>query len=75
MYDYILSIKVGDGVNSFYECEIKDRRERILLGGDNIFKDKKGVLSWIADNLPPPFIERLDENKIDVEKVKEEMKK
>lgn len=76
MYDYILSIKVGDGVNSHYECELTDSRQRkVLLEGESFCKSRKEVLEWVEKNLPLLFINRLDESKIDVEKVKGEMKR
>ena len=76
MPDYTLLIKVGDGVNSFYECEMKNGRGiKILLEGETILKDKKEVLGWIEKNLPPLYIDQLNKSKINVDKVKEEMKK
>ena len=75
MPDYTLLIKVGDGVNSFYECEMKDGWGRkIFLEGDGVFKNKPEVLRWVENNLPPLFVNQLDENKIDVGKVKKELK-
>ncbi|MEK7150017.1 MAG: hypothetical protein AAB688_00235 [Patescibacteria group bacterium] len=76
MYDYILSIKVGDGVNSYYECELTDSRQRkVLLDGDSVCKSRKEVFEWVEKNLPPLWAGRLNESKIDVGKIKEEMKK
>lgn len=76
MFDYTLSIKVGDGVNSHYECELTDAKQRkVLLEGNGVCKSRKEVLEWLEKNLPPLWAGRLDENKIDVEKVKEELKR
>lgn len=70
MYDYTLFIKVGDGVNSHYKCELTDSRERkILLDGDGVCKSRKEVLEWIEKNLPPLWTGRLDRDRIDVDKV------
>ena len=76
MPDYTLLIKVGDGVNSFYECEMKDGWGRkIFLEGEGVFKNKPEVLNWVEKNLPPLYIDQLDKEKINVDKVIEEMKK
>ena len=76
MPDYTLFIKVGDGVNSFYECEMKDGWGRkIFMEGETILKDKKEFLGWVEKNLPTLFIDGLDKSKIDIDKVVEEMKK
>lgn len=70
MYDYTLSIKVGDGVNSHYECELTDSRGRkILLDGDGVCKSRKEVLGWVEKNLPPLWTGRLDQDMIEVDKV------
>ena len=70
MYDYTLSIKVGDGVNSHYECELTDVRQRkVLLEGDGVCKSRKEVLEWVEKNLPPLWTGRLDRDRIDVDKV------
>ena len=76
MPDYTLLIKVGDGVNSFYEVEIKDGWGRkILLEEGGVFKNKSEVFNWVEKNLPPLYIDRLDKEKINVDKATEEMKK
>ena len=76
MPDYTLLIKVGDGVNSFYECEMKNGWGiKILLEGEGVFKNKPEVLNWVEKNLPPLYIDQLNKSKINVDKVKEEMKK
>lgn len=73
MFNFTLSIKVGDGVNSLYRCEIIDGNGGKISEID--LPDKELVLSWVRNNLPPLWINRLDESKIDVGKVREEMKK
>ena len=76
MPHYTLLIKVGDGVNSFYEVEIKDGWGRkILLEEGGVFKNKSEVFNWVEKNLPTLFIDGLDKSKIDIDKVVEEMKK
>ena len=75
MYDFVLSIKVGDGINSFYKCEIKDGRNReVLSETPTTFKQKKEVCDWVKNNLPPLWIKCLDSKKIDVGKIKEKLK-
>lgn len=73
MYDYILSIKVGDGVNSLYICEVTDGNGKKISEID--LPDKELILAWVRNNLPPLYINRFDKNKIDVGKIKEEMKR
>lgn len=69
MYDYILSVKVGDGVNSHYECELTDARLRkVLLEGGGVCKSRKEVLEWVEKNLPPLWTGRLNRDRIEVDK-------
>jgi len=72
MFDLILSIKVGDGVNSFYRCEITDGNGRKISEVD--LRDKELILAWVRNNLPPLWIDRLDENRVDIGKIKEGVK-
>lgn len=72
MYDYILSIKVGDGVNSLYRCEVTDGNGKKISEID--LPDKELILDWVRNNLHPLWINRFDESKIDVGKIKKELK-
>lgn len=72
MFDFTLSIKVGDGVNSLYRCEIDGNGKKI---SEIDLPDKELVLSWVRNNLPPLWINRFDESKINLGKIKEEIKK
>lgn len=73
MFDFILSIKVGDGVNLLYRCEIIDGNGKKISEID--LPDKELVLSWVRNSLPPLWINRFDESKINLGKIKEEIKK
>lgn len=75
MYDYTLSVKVGDGVNSHYECELTDSRQRkVLLEGEGVCKSRKEVLEWVEKNLPPLWTGRLDRERVEVGKIETAIK-